>query len=88
MRIGTDTETSSAQVSERYTRGLLYFDVFLRDGITLTDEDLHSKESTSDFIEEVVKKGIRSLLIVPPCSPLVPPSRRLIFHDIFLNVPL
>jgi len=31
--------------SERYTRDLFYFDVFLRDGITLTDEDLHSEES-------------------------------------------
>jgi len=57
----------------------------------LTDEDLH-RESLSDNIEEGTKNGIRSILIIPICSPLRPPSKRgeivfPIFHR-SLRIPL
>ena len=61
--------------SVQNTRELVYFDKFLGDGIMLTDEDLH-RESLSDDIEEGTKNGIRSILIIPICSPLRPPSKR------------
>jgi len=61
--------------SKRYMRDLLDSDVSSGDGIILTDKILHGEESPSDFIEEAVRKGICSLLIIPTCSPLRPPLR-------------
>ena len=48
------TETSSAQVSERYTRDPLNSYSFLRDGIILKDEDSHSEEPIATILSYLV----------------------------------